>query len=54
MSELAGVAQQIEQALFELGAVGMECAARRRANDLEAIRIGCRQPESDRREQTIA
>ncbi len=37
MGEFGGVAQQIEEALLELGAVGIERAERCRADDLEPV-----------------
>src|SRR5713101_2687191 len=40
MGELAGIAQQIEEALLYLGPVGVERAERRRTEDFETVRIG--------------
>ena len=48
VGELAGVAQQVEKALLELGAVGVKRAERRRTDDFETVRVRRRQRLDDR------
>ena len=48
VGEFAGIAQQVEKALLELGPVGVERSERRRADDLQTVCVRRRQRLDDR------